>query len=114
VLLFTDLGPRATMLARLGDEHLARLGACLAPLSATSAEGAARLKLSLACYLRHDCSLAETASELGLHRNTLGKRLARCERLLGVDLATVDDLVDVQLALDAERVLRSRRAAGEL
>lgn len=114
-LVFADLGQRRRLLDALPDAELEALTASsLAPLRAAGTEAAARLMQSLACYLRRDCSLGDAADDLGVHRNTLGKRLARCERLLGINLGAVDDLVDVRLALDAADILWSRRAVEAL
>jgi DNA-binding PucR family transcriptional regulator len=44
-----------------------------------------------------------------VHRNTLRKRLARIERLLGVDLATVGGRVEAYLGVRARDVLSTRR-----
>ncbi|MEV0210810.1 helix-turn-helix domain-containing protein [Streptomyces sp. NPDC050788] len=52
--------------------------------------------------LRIGCSFrpAEASRGLGIHRNTLRQRLARANRVLGLDLNTANDRILVLLALD--------------
>ena len=52
--------------------------------------------------LRIGCSVrpAEASRGLGIHRNTLRQRLARANRVLGLDLNTTNDRILVLLALD--------------
>lgn len=57
--------------------------------------GEQRLLQTLETFLALESSRAETAAALHLHRNTIGKRLARIEQVLGVDL----DDPEVRLAL---------------
>ena len=56
----------------------------------------------------HHRAVQETADALHIHRNTLQKRLAHVERLLGIDLDELDDVVDVQLGLRAADLLGRR------
>jgi purine catabolism regulator len=110
---FDQLGPRRRLLDQLGDADLERLvERSLAPLRAADRGSASRLVESLRCYVRRDGAISEAAEELGVHRNTLCKRLARVERLLTIDLKSIDDLVDVRLAFDADEVLAGRRGVG--
>jgi purine catabolism regulator len=59
---------------------------------------------TLQAYLERACSTAQTARALGLHRNTVSKRIARAERILGTSVTTSDTRLALQLAI---RVLRS-------
>jgi purine catabolism regulator len=56
-------------------------------------------------FLRNRMSVHETASELFIHRNTLHKRLARIEELLGMDLSRMDDVLELYVALKAGELL---------
>ncbi|SEF25013.1 PucR C-terminal helix-turn-helix domain-containing protein [Amycolatopsis pretoriensis] len=53
---------------------------------------------TLAAYLDAESSIAETATVLGVHRNTVAARIARIEQLLGVDLSRPDERLALHLA----------------
>jgi purine catabolism regulator len=63
----------------------------------------ARHRTSLLPTLRalyaNNLSAHETAEALFIHRNTLRKRLERVESILGVDLDSLDDVLEIHLAL---------------
>lgn len=44
----------------------------------------------LQCYLRHDCSVKDTAQELVVHRNTVNYKLGKAAEVLGKDLSGFD------------------------
>lgn len=46
-------------------------------------DGAARLRATLATFLREGAHVARTAERLGVHPNTIGNRLRQCETALG-------------------------------
>jgi purine catabolism regulator len=75
----------------------------LAPLE----RGGGALLATLAAYLDAESSVAETAAVLGVHRNTVADRIARVERLLGVDLADPETRLALHLAT------RARAGEGE-
>ena len=50
--------------------------------------------------------MQETADALHIHRNTLQKRLANVEQLLGIDLGDLDAVVDLRLGLHAAELRR--------
>jgi len=60
---------------------------------------------TLRAYLAADRSMSAAAASLGVHRNTLTKRLERVEALLGLSLAANDDLVSLTLGLRAWELL---------
>lgn len=53
---------------------------------------------TLGAYLDAESSIAETATVLGVHRNTVAARVARIEQLLGVDLSRPDERLALHLA----------------
>ncbi|NUR90911.1 MAG: helix-turn-helix domain-containing protein, partial [Nonomuraea sp.] len=53
---------------------------------------------TLTVYLEAESSLIEAAAVLGVHRNTIARRVARIEQLLGVDLADPDTRLALHLA----------------
>ncbi|GDY32270.1 helix-turn-helix domain-containing protein [Gandjariella thermophila] len=61
------------------------------------------LLATLDVYLEHESSVVATAAALGLHRNTVSDRIARTQRILGVDLRDPDDRLAVELACRALR-----------
>ncbi|MET8996013.1 helix-turn-helix domain-containing protein [Amycolatopsis sp. NPDC004169] len=68
--------------------------ALVAPLRSASGD----LVRTLAAYLDAESSIAETATVLGIHRNTVAARVARIEQLLGVDLSRPDERLALHLA----------------
>jgi DNA-binding PucR family transcriptional regulator len=66
----------------------------------------AQLVATLEEYLRARTSAATTARALYIHPNTLRQRLARVERVSGLDLAR-DDLLSLELAVKLGRLRRS-------
>jgi GAF domain-containing protein len=65
----------------------------------------AQLARTLRTYMAHACNAALTAQALHVHANTVGYRLRRVQRLLGVDLDDPQTLLHLQLALMIEDIL---------
>jgi DNA-binding PucR family transcriptional regulator len=65
----------------------------------------ASLYKTLHTYFDHRLAVQETADALHIHRNTLQKRLANVEQLLGIDLGDLDAIVDLRLGLHAAELL---------
>ncbi|PKV96646.1 PucR-like helix-turn-helix protein [Amycolatopsis echigonensis] len=78
--------------------------ALLAPLVSVPGD----LIRTLAAYLDAESSLAETATVLGIHRNTVAARISRIEQLLHVDLSRPDERLALHLA--ARAVILARPA----
>lgn len=98
-----DLGP--LLLLDAGTDLLpGRVAEVLGDL-AIDDEQHARLRDTLAAYLRGGGSLVAAAGELHLHKNTVQYRLRRAEEVRGRPLG--DDRLDVEVALLACRVLGS-------
>ncbi|QFU91385.1 PucR family transcriptional regulator [Amycolatopsis sp. YIM 10] len=68
----------------------------LAPLRALGDEG---LLDTLRTWLAHHGGWDRTASALGVHRNSVRHRIARVERVLGVDLADAETRMELWFAL---------------
>ena len=62
------------------------------------------LRTTLALYLEHNHSVARTARELYVHRNTVHYRLRRIEAICGLDLSRVEDRMLCQIALLSARM----------
>jgi purine catabolism regulator len=62
------------------------------------------LRTTLALYLEHNHSVAQTARELYVHRNTVHYRLRRIEATCGLDLSRVEDRMLCQIALLSARM----------
>lgn len=102
VRVLQELGPSRLLLGWYASDALTDysreiLGGLLDPAEA-------EVLFTLQAYLERACSTAQTARALGLHRNTVSKRIARAERILGIQVSTPDTRLALQLAL---RVLRS-------
>lgn len=63
------------------------------------------LRETLFAYLRNDRRWAETADELGVHRQTLAYRLRRIEEESGLDLTRLSDLSAAWIAFQAWEVI---------
>lgn len=110
VVAFDDLGRRYRVLDGLPDDELQELeDAVVGRLRDADRRGHGDLLRTLETYLACGESAAETAAALYVHRNTLRKRLARIEQLLGVDLHTAGGRVEVYLGVRAADVLATRQ-----
>ena len=56
--------------------------------------------------------IVETSEALFVHRNTLRKRLAQIEQILGVNLSSTGGRVEVYLGVRAADVLATRKVQG--
>ena len=65
---------------------------------------------TLYALFENHLAVQQTADELHIHRNTLQKRMAHVEELLGIDLNELDDIVDVRLGLQAAVLLGQQPA----
>jgi DNA-binding PucR family transcriptional regulator len=104
VAVWADLGVHR-LLARLPEAELAGLAAEAAGLDAD-------LTRTVETYLDRGGHAAETAARLGVHRQTLYYRLAKAERITGLDLADGEQRLVLHLALKAAELLRGA-AAGD-
>jgi purine catabolism regulator len=59
---------------------------------------------ALAAFLRHNGHVGAAAHEVAVHRQTFTRRLARCERVLGVSLGSADDRAALWLALSLRQL----------
>jgi purine catabolism regulator len=110
IVAFDDLGRRYKVLDSLSDAQLRELeDAVVGQLIDADRHGHSDLLRTLEAYLACGASVADAAAELYVHRNTLRKRVARIEEILGVDLGTVGGLVEAYLAIRARDVLATRR-----
>jgi DNA-binding PucR family transcriptional regulator len=76
----------------------------LQPLVEYDRAHSTRLLETARALLAHGLSPSETAAALYVHRNTLGKRLARIEALTGLRLASIDDVMELYVALRASEL----------
>jgi len=65
------------------------------------------LLATLECYLDCESSVTETAAALGVHRNTVMRRIARVCSKLGTTLTQPDERLALQLACRVARVARA-------
>lgn len=57
------------------------------------------LRKTLTVYLDSQCEIASTASKLFVHRNTVKYRIQRCEDILGLDVSSPENSLNLRLAL---------------
>jgi len=109
VVRYEDLGLHYTALNALPEEHLVALRRrFVEPLLSDDCRDGGVLYETLLAYLALDRSLVATSRALFIHRNTLVRRLARVDRLLGVDLRDTDDLTQLRMAIYAADILAVR------
>ena len=107
--VFDELSGHLRLLDGLDQTALADIvQRTFAPLLEYDELHRASLYETLYTLFEHHRAVQETADALHIHRNTLQKRLAHVERLLGIDLDELDDVVDVQLGLRAADLLGRR------
>lgn len=95
----SDSNPRQYLLTAVTDDQARRLGELLLrPLQETADDA---LLETLNVYLLSECSTASTARRLGVHRNSVLKRLLRIQTLLGVDLDDDDTRLALRVACRA-------------
>ncbi|GAA3806166.1 helix-turn-helix domain-containing protein [Sphaerisporangium flaviroseum] len=99
VAAWADLGVHR-LLVRLSATDLADLAA-----EAGALDG--ELAFTVETYLDHGGQVRETAARLGVHRQTLYYRLAKAERVTGLDLADGDNRLLLHLGLKATELLRT-------
>ena len=106
VALFDQLCGRYRVIDGQSDETLADIyERSVGRLAETDAREHTRLLETLAALLDNQLAVQPTADALYIHRNTLQKRLHRIERLLGVDLSRLDDVVELYLGLRSAELL---------
>jgi purine catabolism regulator len=95
-----QVGSHSLLLALQDEEVLAAFRrALLRPLEEHDARRRSRLVETLDRFLSSGCRWQETATALHVHVNTLRHRLNRVEQLTGRDLGSMEDRVDLYIAL---------------
>lgn len=110
VTTFDELGRRYKVLDNMSDDQLQELAdAIVGRLLDADRLGHSDLLRTLEAYLACGGSAAKAATELYVHRNTLRKRVARIEEVLGIDLSSIGGRVEAYLGVRARDVLSTRR-----
>ena len=104
--IFEELSGHFRLLDALDEEELDDIvQRTFGPVLDYDAQHRASLYKTLRSLFEHRLAVQETADALHIHRNTLQKRLANVEQLLGFDLGDLDAIVDVRLGLHAAELL---------
>ncbi|MGO4540952.1 PucR family transcriptional regulator [Paenibacillus sp. 2TAB19] len=80
---------------KLNDFYLSSLGELVTVKSGEHED----LLRTMDIYLNYNCSVADTAKLLYIHRNTVLNRISRCEALLNVSMKDVHDTLKLRIAL---------------
>ena len=100
---YTAVGSHLLLLALLDEDVLAVYRrAVLQPLLDHDSQSPVNLVETLRVFLASGQQWASTASQLGIHVNTLRHRMAQLEGLTGRDLRSMADLADLYLAIAQE------------
>jgi purine catabolism regulator len=95
-----QVGSHSLLLALQDEDVLAAFRrALLQPLEEHDARRHSKLIDTLDRFLSSGCRWQRTAEELHVHVNTLRHRLGRIEQLTGRDLGSMEDRVDLWIAL---------------
>jgi DNA-binding PucR family transcriptional regulator len=104
--VFEELSGHFRLLDALDEDDLAALvERTFGPILTYDEQHNASLFKTLRTYFERRLAVQETADALHIHRNTLQKRLAHVEQLLGIDLGDLDAVVDLRLGLHAAELL---------
>ncbi len=104
--IFEELSGHFRLLDALDEEELNDIvQRTFGPVLEYDAQHRASLYKTLRTLFEHRLAVQETADALHIHRNTLQKRLANAEQVLGIDLNDLDAIVDVRLGLHAAELL---------
>jgi sugar diacid utilization regulator len=104
--VFDELSGHLILLDGLDQKALSDIvRRTFAPLLEYDAAHRTSLYKTLYSLFENHLAVQQTADELHIHRNTLQKRMAHVEELLGIDLSELDDIVDVRLGLQAAVLL---------
>lgn len=103
----------ALLLAHDEQARLALEQALIGPLLAYDAKHGSDLLNTLDVFLTSSGQWTVSASQLGVHVNTLRYRLARVEQITGRDLNSMADRVDFYIALRAREADAAAGRAGE-
>jgi DNA-binding PucR family transcriptional regulator len=79
----------------------------ISPLVQYDAEHDSELLRTLRAFLAHDGSTSETAEAMGLHRHTVGYRLARVQEVCGLSPHESDGRERLGLGLKADQILEA-------
>jgi len=109
--IFDELSGHLILLDGLDQKALADIvQRTFAPLLEYDAAHRTSLYKTLYALFENHLAVQQTADDLHIHRNTLQKRMAHVEELLGIDLNELDDIVDVRLGLQAAVLLGQQPA----
>jgi len=75
--------------------------AMLGPVRVWDEKHTTDLMTTLECFIRHDGRLQATATDLGIHQNTLRFRLDRIAQLSGRRFESIRHRIDLTIALDS-------------
>jgi sugar diacid utilization regulator len=104
--IFEELSGHFRLLDALDEEELNDIvQRTFGPVLEYDSRHRTSLYKTLRTLFEHRLAVQETADALHIHRNTLQKRLANAEQLLGIDLGDLDAIVDVRLGLHAAELL---------
>ena len=106
IVLFEDMSGRFRVLDGQSETALRAIQArAIATLREYDAKHGTYLLATLRALIESGLALQPAADALFIHRNTLQKRIHRIEQLLNVDLARLDDVVELYLGLRAAELL---------
>lgn len=106
MLLYQHVGMFRLLLSLTDEESMREyVAATVQPVLEYDALHGSDLAGVLQCYLRHDCSLQETADELIVHRNTVNYKINKVSQILSTDLTKLEHRLQVSLGFAVARML---------
>jgi len=106
LVAFEELGTFSLLLSTQSDDVLHAIAASwLTAIEDHDRERGTRLLQSLESFLHHNGHWDAAASELGVHRHTLRKRIERVAQLIGRDIDSAHTRSELWIALKAKELL---------
>ena len=106
LIFYSDMGIYKLLMG-IEDKDIIReyYDKTIRPLQEYDSKNNSDLAAVLRCYLNHNGSVKETAEELFVHRNTINYKLNKVEELLGIDLSSLDQRLQISVGFMLQDML---------
>ena len=105
IRLYTKMGVSSLLMQLPRNELENYYLRSLSPILALDAEKRNDLLSTMECFFDLNCNVAIVASRTHMHANTIRYRMQRVQELLHVDIKEINDLINLQTALSAKRIV---------
>ncbi|MDO5340514.1 MAG: PucR family transcriptional regulator ligand-binding domain-containing protein [Eubacteriales bacterium] len=106
LLFYTDIGVYRILLSLKDKDAMEEyVRGTVYPLLEYDKIHGTDLSGELQCYIRHDCSLQDTADELMVHRNTINYKINKAADILNMDLTRLSNRFEVSMGFLVNKML---------